>query len=390
MLKNILVWTAAIALSTFSGAAALGSITKSKMPLFALSLYPANGFAAENLSSDHLKSVIAQNRGEFPSEINAEEIKLARQAYRAEPVTPQAVAVLALGSAKNHEHELMRAALSLSRREQLITGWMIVDSRSREDIPGILKYYDTMLRTNSTAASVVLPIMTSALGNDNTVAPYANLLAKKPPWANQFWETIISKPNSLHNASRLRETLYEPDEHNKAYRDTDLIRALVYNQQFDEAQSLYRLLDSHKETELLIENSSFEVNPEYAPLDWQLFSTGEYGATVSDGTLVLSAIQNSGGLFARQLVKLPLRTLTMQVDLGTPIPESEKVYITLSCAEALKTPPLPIEIPIKRKIENINIINSRSGCSFYWLNIFGRASDSGGGIDVALESVFLS
>ena len=187
----------------------------------------------------------------------------------------------------------------------------------------------------------------------------------------------------------MREALHNRGESDSTYRDAALIRALITNQQFEQAFSLYRLLSVQKNTGLLVGNGTFEVQPAYSPIDWELISTGEFGAAINDGKLELSAIRNAGGIFVRQLIKLPPRTLVMAVKPDAPISDDAQIFVTLACAQAIKEPPRIIRIPLKRKIENLKIDNTNSGCSFYWLDISGLSSENGDGFDIGINSISL-
>ena len=389
MVKNIVIWVFGFAIAVIAGLTAMGAIAKNKAPSLAVTIYPVNGFAAEKLAATAIKDAIAKNLGQFPDRVTPSITLLAQKAFIAEPATPEAIAVLALSKADNSKRKMMQHAFLLSRREPIVTGWMIADSGAREDVPALLNHYDSMLRTNTSAASVVIPVMAGALTNDNFVAPFTSLLKKQPPWANQFWAAVVGKPDSLGNAVLLRSKLYKPAENDEAYRDADLIRALISNQQFAQAGDLYDLLVDEKNTNNLVKNGSFVAESLYSPLDWQLFSTGEYGAVITGGKLELSAIRNSGGLFARQLVKLPSRILALEVGTGSSKNYPVPVFVTLTCAQTMNNAPQAIRIPVKTKIDNLQINNSQSGCSFYWLDISGRASETGDGFDIALDSIAL-
>ncbi|MEW4468811.1 hypothetical protein AB1K62_13370 [Parasphingorhabdus sp. JC815] len=389
MLKNGIIWITGLAIALFSGLVAMGAIAKNKVPELAVSIQPVNGFASQTLASNFLKAAVAASEGQFPETIDPAMKDVARHAFLSEPITPEAIAVLALGSAEDNKRELMQEAFALSRRERLITGWMIADSGAREDIPAILGYYDTMLRTSSSAASAVIPMMAGALADENFVEPFASLLKKNPPWARRFWGAVVATPEAVGNAARLRELLYTANEEKENYRDAPLISALVRIKQFEEAVNLFQLLEGQEKTDSLLHNGSFESAPQYPPLDWQIFSTGEYGAAITKGKLQLSAIANSGGLFARQLVKLPAEVVTISVKSQSGIPDGANIFLNISCAEALNNAPQRIRIRLSGKSTNQQISNEQSGCSFYWLDIIGRASESGSGFDVGLESLSL-
>ncbi|HEY9090039.1 hypothetical protein [Parasphingorhabdus sp.] len=389
MLKTGIIWISGLAIALVSGLTAMGAIAKNKAPELAIALPPTNGYAAENIASKSVQIAIAENAGQFPDQIDPKVSELARQAFIAEPVTPEAVAVLALSGADQSKRELMGKALSLTRRQPLITAWMIADSGAQKDIPALLNHYDSMLRTNSSAASAIIPVMAEALADESFIAPYTSLLEKQPPWASQFWGAVVRTPVSVVNAALLREALYKPDENDDIYRDAGLIRTLAFNQHFETAEALYHLLAGQKETSSFVKNGSFDAEPEFYPIDWQLFSTGEYGAAVTGGKLQLSAIQNSGGLFARQLVKLPAKIVKLDIKPRDPIPDNARIIVSLRCAQAMDNAPRTIRIPLEREITDLQINNANSGCSFYWMEISGRASENGGGFDIALDSISL-
>lgn len=389
MVKNSIIWIIGLAIALTSGLTAMGAIAKNKAPELAVNLSPTNGFAAGKIASESIRTYVAENSGQFPDHIGSTATKLAREAFIAEPITPEAVAVLAFGKADQDKRKLMNEALLLSRRQPLVTAWMIADSGVREDMPALLNHYDTMLRTNKSAAPVIISLMADTLANDNFVAPFANLLIKQPPWAYLFWRAVAGKPESIGNAARLREMLYKPDESGDIYRDANLIRALVRNKQFETAEALYKLFVGRKEAGSLLKNGSFEAEPAYPPIDWQLFSTGEYGAVVAGGNLQISAIANSGGVFARQLARLPSEILQINTRFASKIPSDADIEIRISCAEITANPPLTVRIPLVDQMGKLQISNEFSGCSYFWFDIIGRVSESGDGFDTILESISL-
>lgn len=376
-----------LAIAFVSGLSAMGSIAKNKAPQLAMGLQPANGFAAENLAAASVNAAITANNGSFPNQVSPRAANLAMQAFLAEPATPEAVGVLALLEAGSERRKLMDKALLLSRRQQMVTLWMINDSAAREDITSILQHYDTMLRTSSSAASVIMPQIAAVLANEDFIQPLARLLATNPPWSSQFWAAVVGTPSAIGNAAQLRQLLYKPSEPGENYRDADLINALANDRQFAQAAGLYRLLKGEKKNAALLENHSFEKIPEYPPMDWQLMSTGEYGAAVSEGKLQLSAIRNSGGLFARQIVDLPPKVLTIEVIGSDDLADDAQAFLSLSCAEAKNNAPQPIRIALKNGTTRQQISNVNSGCRFYWLDISARASENGDGFDVSLNSI---
>lgn len=392
MLRYGFIWLVSLAAALTSAVVAMGAITSDKVPDLAINLYPTNGFAAEKLASGSAREAIAENGGEFPDIVDSDTIKLAQQAFISEPVTPDAISILALGSTSQIRRKLMGEAQALSRRQALVVAWLIADSGKRKDISALLGHYDTMLRTNRRAASVILPLMSQALTNEDALAPFAQLLETKPPWSRRFWGAAISNKESIGNAARLRELLHKPDDDDEeVYQDARMVRGLVLTERFGKAKSMYHLLSGEKpKVGTLVNNGFFDREPRFPPLDWQLYSTGEYGAVVSDGKLKLSAIRNASGLFARQLVELPQRIVTLDIKTGSPIPDDAELIFSLECAQTLENSPRSIRLPQKEEITNLQIDNSGSGCTYYWLGINGRASENGNGFDVSVDSVSIA
>ena len=384
MLKGLIIFGAGLVLAVSAGLTSLGAVAKSAAPDVAVSLWPLNGFAAESIASRLLKAAVAKNEGAFPEKVDPLVLEWARRAFIAEPATPLAVATLALNAPDKNGRLLMEKAFALSRREPIVTGWMIADSSERNDTQGVLNYYDTTLRTNSSAAPVLIPVMVQALSNSESIEPFANLLMNDPPWAAQFWERLAASPEAILNGAILRERLYRKNENTKQYRDFNLLRSLVYSQNFAVAEKLYALLKNRTAEAALIKNYSFDHEPEFPPLDWELFSTGEYGAAIVDGSL---RIQNAGGTFAKQIVRFPPSVVELKVIASQPIPDDVKLMIGVTCAEPLAKVPEPIRVGITKQTTIQKISNQVTPCRYYWLDLTGRASENGDGFDVSIDLI---
>ncbi|MEP2987430.1 MAG: hypothetical protein ABJL11_11385 [Parasphingorhabdus sp.] len=350
---------------------------------------PKNGFAHETIAVSLTKGMIAKNQGQFPDEPNSVSYDLALQAFKSEPATPEAIAVVALAKDPSVRRSLMKKAFDLSRRQKLATGWLVLDSGARNDVTSVLEYYDTILRISSSSADVIMPALANALINDNFIEPGAAMLSHNPPWADSFWRYVIATPKALSNAADLRLRLHELDGPKDPNQDKALIAALANNNLFHNALKLYILLSESTKTPDLIQNHEFRSDSHYPPMDWKLFSNGEYGASIDRGSLNLSAIRNSGGIFARQLVMLPKKTLTLQVKFSQVVLPDNDLYLGLSCAEDIKNKPRNVRIALAGDSVTRTIDNRESLCDFYWLDIAGRSADDGEGFDFAIASVSL-
>lgn len=368
----------------------VGCNFQKKAPELALSLFPANGFAAESRATGLATASVAKNRGEFPDQADPVWNALALQAFEAEPLTPNAITVIGLARTGDSRRDLMQKAFDLSRRQQLATGWLITDSGLRNDITAILKYYDTILRTSSFAESVIIPVLANALAGEDSVQPFAKSISQNPPWARQFWRQVAATPESLDNAVDLRQLLYKPNEWHGHFQDSILIKALTDSYRFEQAERLYTLLLQSKQSGNIIRNGDFTADPKFPPLDWLVVSTGEYGASIEQDQLNLSAVHNSGGIFARQLVKLPPALLSLQIEFAQDVKKNDRLNLGLSCAENTPDKPTAQRIRLREKSVSKMINNRKSRCEFYWLDISGRAADAGEGFDIGIKSISMN
>ena len=387
MLRNSLIWLLALIIALVSGLTALGAISKSKAPEIAVGLQPFNGFAAEKIVSRRIKASLAADRGEFPKELDELTKHWAKLAFLHEPITPEAVAILAMAQTGETRRALMLKALQLSRRENVVALWLIQDSANRKDLSAVLRYYDTMLRTTPANNALIISILVEALSNDSALGPFTEMLSTSPPWAATFWEKAAATPKAIVNAALLRKNLHRPEETVESYRDGALISALVAEMKFETATNLYNMITAPRTGNEIISNGFFKQRPQYPPLDWHLISTGSHGAFIANNTLQLSTLGKTGGLFARQLVKLPEAVFEIRMEMKTPIPTSAELFVSIACAEKIPNIPTVIRIPLSALVTKQKISTMATSCRYYWLDIAGRSIGNNVGMDVALESI---
>ncbi len=355
-----------------------------------MAVVPLNGFAAETVSSNRVKLDIAQNNGNFANVVSDKALRQAKKAFEREPLTPEAVTVIALTTDSNRQRQLIEQAYNLSRREQLVTGWLIVNSAAENNIPSILRYYDSALRTSSSSEPIVLPILAKALENDDFVDPMADFLGNKPPWVESFWLQALATPEAIDNAAELRKATFNRGERNGTEaRDSRIIQALIRQQQYVSAEELYDLFTDSKNRKLIIRNGNFASENDYPPIDWQLTMNGQFGASIADGKLKMSAIGGSGGVFARQIIKLPKKLLQLRVALDQAIPSNAHLSLDLACAEKNIAKSNPIKVRLLEKSVISKISNEKSECQYYWLSVVGRSDEGLDGFDLSLDSISL-
>lgn len=392
MFKKSLILIIALCISVLSGLNAFASYTKSKHPSLSVNMpIFSNGFALEKLSSQTLKEITAKNDLQIPDTIPDSLITFAKRSFLSEPTTAESLAIIALSIPADARQKLMLNAFQISKREQFITGWLISDNAEKNNLANLLKYYDISMRTSTASADILMPLLVGALSNDASIKPYLDILEQNPPWAKRFWAMTSGQPASVINGTKLRKRLYNIREEN-IYSDGLLIATLVKTGAFAEAIDLRTFLINNgrpaenDNNDQAVTNYDFSSSVRYPPIDWETLSTGEYGANISEAGLLLSAIPNSGGLFARQLIKLEPQRYKIDVALNE-VDNNQNIALELNCAEKNDNPISSIIIQLSRKKVEQEISNINGLCQYYWLNIRGRSSEDLDGLDAIMTSV---
>ncbi len=395
MVRNIFIMAIAIALASMAAMNALTSITKRKQADTSLNV-PIffNGIAAETVAANSIRDIITNNDNKLPQQLPDSLSALALKSFQSEPTTSSSIAILAIPQNSGKRRTLMEQAHKFSKRDQLVTGWLINDAIEKNDVTKLLAYYDISMRASSRTSNIILPLMVNALSNDLTIQPLYDILVNKPTWVRKFWNLASTSKESAKNAAILRSQLFEIGEDSLLYNDPALIRTLVSNNNYEEAIALWSRVKNNeiekKKADIqAVSNYNFKKQPQLPPLDWQIYSNGEYGASISNNGLFLSAIQNSGGLFARQLIYLKPQLYQVKLDMNQAISSNHSLKIELICAEPIKDKPRTISIPISRKSVSRSLSNQGDICRYYWLNIRGRAGN-GNGLDANIKSISIS
>lgn len=398
MYKNIAICIIAAIVALLSSVQALSSLTSKKQADFSLSLpFFTTGWAAEAKSAARVRTYVVENLGQFPTQIDNETAALAIQSFYKEPNAAEAVAIMTLSAPLSNKKILMQNAYQISRREQMVLAWLMRDSEERQNVDDLLQYYDISIRTNSSASALILPVMANALSNADSINIFREILSNRPPWARQFWQLASSNAAAVENAAVLRTQLYDIREDQRNYADASLLATLISNYHFNDAFQLYNLLksggatdrDRDKQKENVVKNSDFSALSPYPPLDWQIFSDADYGASIADSRLYISAINDSGGLFARQLINLEARPYQLDIAIQQQAGAEDNLTLQLSCAEKIDRKPVDINLKLAGKQISQRLDNSAALCRYYWLNVNGRSSDLGDGMDVIIENISL-
>ncbi len=381
-MKNVIIWTIALFVAWLSASNSFSGVAKDKAPELALTSWPVNGFAQENSVARAIFASWQDNKDILPNDI-----KRAQTAFIKEPTAAKAISVLALGSNTENRRELMTRALSVSRRELFTLAWLIEDGQNSNDIEILLSYYDISMRVYPQTKPTLLPRLASAVQLEAFLPYMSTLLKDGKPWAYSFWQEIIRTPHALQNATILRMELGSDIPNHAASHDADLIESLVRNNQYQTANKLYLFLLGKSAQNILIRNPEFKENSKYPPLDWQIFSNGEYGAVIVDGGLSISALGGSGGMVARQLVRLPAGLFKIDVAAGDYSTDQGLLTLSLNCADKNSDQQVQLRLPIKQDNISVQVRNPSTSCEYFWLTLTGSANEGITGFDAVVESI---
>jgi hypothetical protein len=207
---------------------------------------------------------------------------------------------------KDKARRIFHAAERLSARDLPTQLWLIEHEVSRNNVPGALQHFDTALRANRSAQSLLLPILVNAAADPALAPEIANRLLLRPNWSDAFLRLLLSKGNDPAGASTIVETLMRQ----RINVDDEIIWALV-NRHVDkgDARSGWRVYSRRypgsRPDEL--RNGRFASEQSPVPFDWWLSSESDISADRVDGeegsgALAFQAANAVPGPLARQLV----------------------------------------------------------------------------------------
>lgn len=294
-------------------------------PLAAAAAWPPNGEAKSRVAEALLVDQLAKTEGQLAGAVDPAAVRLARAALAADPLNPDALLVLAyeaLGRGDTDSARLQFEGINLAtKRDRKANAWLAQDALAREEVVRALGYFDLMLRGRETTRDRVLPVMIDTMRQDAMLPPMLELLEDNPPWAPRFWQLAIQRNPAIGNVGRLRRSLPRDYAGVTREQDENLVASLVSLGEIAEARQVVAYLAGNDDADTLLRNPEFERKPLFPPLDWQVYSEGGYGASIypGDGIMVVSALADSSGLVARQLLALSPGTYRVSIVLEEPL-----------------------------------------------------------------------
>ncbi|MBN8844751.1 MAG: hypothetical protein J0H88_16040 [Sphingomonadales bacterium] len=395
---KILGWVIALALGIGVGVSSYGISNETRAPLKALATgMPPSGIASANAALSSFAARRAQNQRVG---VNAYELRLARDAYRAEPLAASAIALHALSRTGKVETErqwsLIELAGKLTRRSLLVNISIVEAAARRRDDRKSFAWISRTMLTQSNAAMAYGKAMAAATARDGAVEALTGVLGPSPRWSDLYWQLVLGQPDSYVNASRLRIALARAPWKQTGIEptDRDLVRVLANVGKFDEAQQLahtLRPVDIARGN--LLTNGYFSADPSFPPFDWELSTLGNLGASIDKGNkqLVISAISGASGSAVRQLVRLTPGNYRLKWSMtsNAPLPKSA-ISARIVCKEQTGTDALSFMTPLGAGRRHVNVKIPEGACRWYLLTIDVALPDDAMGVDIVITELSLT
>ncbi|ALH82294.1 hypothetical protein [Sphingopyxis macrogoltabida] len=396
-IRRILGWFVTIVLAGGVGlwSHAIGNEIRmpTPAPLFGYSLNPQAG---GNFAFASFATREEQKRGTRVTRI---ERTLADRAYRTEPLSAPALAILAKAMMAEGAREkgvaLLTLAGKLTRRNLLISRELIAASAERNDSRGFFTWLSRSVLTNEQARKTYILAMADATARPDAVEALLSVLGAKPRWADDYWRSVVTRPASLANAAALRMKLARGPWSQGALTPTDqtLIARLVNQRQFNTAERLALSLGLGHSNTQLVRNGDFARSPLFAPFDWELATLGNLGASINpnDKKLAISAIGGAKGLAAQQLLRLPPGHFQLSWSLSGNIPnQNGGLSIGIRCAELNVGAMAPLSVPLVAGKQRRDFVIENNNCRWFWLSMEMDVPDDALGLDAYIDNVSIS
>lgn len=317
----------ALGLAFVLGAQALSSVSTRSAPGLAVSAFPLNGLAREQLAFETFTAGVSAEEDTFAAARSASGMAL--DAVRSDPLAPKAHAILALAAAEPASRQaILAAATRLNRRELSLQGLALQEHIAAEDYSGSIETLDQILRVHPEYSREFFPVLAQALGQEETIPLFAEMLDNSSPWHARFLNFAVGQREILPNLAVLRPQIEVESE----TFDRRLIAGLAGLGDVAGAEVLYQGLTGDQGG--LVSQGVLDWSAAYPPFDWRLVDEAGFRAQQSpDGSqLELSVRPGKGGVIAARLLGAPSGPFEVTIDHRiAPADQMRDVRLQLSC-----------------------------------------------------------
>lgn len=370
-----------IALAFGLAAQAAGIALTRKAPETALSLFPLNGLAEEKIAT--FAFVAAQEGLAADENETSTAEEWARAAYRGEPLSPEAHAILALSEEdENVRSRILSLASNLNRRDPRLQAAILQEQVTTQDYQGAIATLDRILRVRPSRTDELLPALLPVFVREGAVDEFASILDGTSPWHEGFLGRAVKEPAALPNLLKLRKLVNFDDPE----LDRALLKNLVAEGELENAYSFYTLLVDGDP----LRDSSGEIGWESAfpPFDWEFSDRAGFRAQASRDAseLEIAVRPGEGGVVARRIIIAPDTPFVLRVKQNGVSPQSlQDIDISLRCGGASGVSLL--DRSLARQDGGFEVESLPDSCSFVQIRIKARAWSGRSALNARIDSI---
>lgn len=311
-------------LAVLAGMQTLAIVAESQRPDQAATIAPWDGSARAHFAKAAYGGQLAASPGtaEPPQEWI---VTLAMEAYRSQPLVPQALAVI--GAAREEEKAAFwDAAADISRRDTLLQGLLLNFYLQNDNLDQAIRVLNQVLLVRVEQRPAAYAALTQALRDPRSIETFVDILRSGPEWDDGFLLAARRDKEVLGNLGIVRQRL--PDDVIEPRTDRALVDAFASAGHLDLAYDLYARLSAQRPTET--DGWSSEI----PPFDWTLVDEPGFRAQVVGGSeqLQLNVARGKGGVFAGRI--LPARSQSLSIrgryDIE-PQKQAERLEVSVAC-----------------------------------------------------------
>ncbi|WP_375402491.1 tetratricopeptide repeat protein [uncultured Sphingomonas sp.] len=366
-----------LALGLFTLRVTAGNVFANRNPALAMRFSPDN---ARALGKSARTLVLTK---QTPDAL-AETTRLARRALARNPAEIDAVVALGvtydLAGRTRDAARLFEYSERLSRRDLATQLWLIEAAVRRDDVPGVLRHYDTALRTSRAAPSILFPILVQAVTGTDMIDPLSAVLARRPIWSYQYIQQLAQTGQDFDAMDALYKALHRRGGLVPEETIASASARMVEARRFDLAWSLYTTFNPGAGRGGVRDGAFRRIRTAPTPFDWTLSDVPalSLGAVEDEGGMLrFSTTSGAGGLAARQLLLLtrgPHRLSAKAYDVVAG--DAERPELRVTCAGSAE--PLA-RAPIGAADLRGSVVGAAfevpGGCPAQWLELHVPAAD---------------
>ena len=380
--RVVVVVAAFASIMAFAISTSIASIARYNDPELALRVAPWDSVANAVLADQRLQS------GQYNERTSAF-VDPARSALTRSPLSPAAFRVLGFADdLRGQPARAKRAVMTaerLSRRDLGTQLWLINEAVARADATGALRHFDTAMRTSVVARTVLFPVLTQAIQDQELRPGIAAMMRSRPNWLRDF--TIVAvQTGSATVVAKILPTL-----NGALGAETIAVTQATIDQLVREGQyGIAKELSGHRaQTAQAITSSDFKRTRAFPPFAWVLAEEDGISAQPSTNGLILSADRGRSGTAAAQV--LALRAGTYRLQTRGAVFKGGTASWSLRCLPSNVSPVVQLAVPSERAASASSAAFSipSKGCAGQSLRLDVDALESQRGLTGKVDRVVL-